>query len=141
LREGLITVDYMTRAIAHISGDPSAIGLKFNLIASPEKNLTLIEFFTLLHKKFGFDLSGSSYRDWRKQWEADKNNPLYPLTSLFKDDMYKGLSTVELYQHTYIWDRTNTDRFLKDSAIREPEFDRNILDAYLAYLNIAIPTL
>ncbi|UGU17854.1 amino acid adenylation domain-containing protein [Sinomicrobium kalidii] len=136
LREGLITVDYMTRAIVHISKNPEAIGKKFNLIARPETNLTLEDFFRRLKDYYAFDLEPLPYKDWRKQWENDANHPLYPLTSLFKDNMYKGLSTVELYQHTYIWDCQNVTDFLKGSGIEEPVFDRRILDKYLQFLNL-----
>lgn len=44
LREGLTSVDYMTKALAWISRNPAALGRKFNLINSPEANLTLREF-------------------------------------------------------------------------------------------------
>lgn len=138
LREGLITVDYMTKAIAHISKNKEAIGQKFNLIAKPSTNLTLEDFFALLKQYYPFALRGLPYKAWRKQWEEDKQNRLFPLTSLFKDNMHEGLSTVELYQDTYIWDCANTINFLEGSDIKEPVFDKKILDAYLRYLEIPV---
>lgn len=138
LREGLITVDYMTKSMAHITKNKDAIGKKFNLIASPETNLTLEEFFALLKEYYPHELQPLSYKDWRKQWEHDSKNRLYPLTSLFKDNMHEGLSTVELYQHTYVWDCSNVIEFLKGSGIEEPVFDKNLLDSYLKYLGIPI---
>lgn len=137
LREGLITVDYMTRAISHISKNPAAIGKKFNLIARPETNLTLIAFFKLLNSYYNLDLKPLSYKMWRKQWENDNRNRLYPLTSLFKDNMHDGLSTVELYQNTYIWDCSNVIEFLEGSDIHEPVFDKELMDNYLSYLGIS----
>ncbi|KXH83235.1 non-ribosomal peptide synthetase family protein [Chryseobacterium kwangjuense] len=138
LREGLITVDYMTRSMAHITKNKEAVGKKFNLIAKPETNLTLESFFGLLKEYYPFTLEALSYKDWRKRWEDDSKNRLYPLTSLFKDNMHKGLSTVELYQNTYIWDCSNVIRFLEGSGIEEPTFDKKMLDAYLKYLEIPI---
>ncbi|MFC3159855.1 thioester reductase domain-containing protein [Chryseobacterium arachidis] len=138
LREGLITVDYMTQSMAHITKNKDAIGKKFNLIASPETNLTLEQFFDLFKQYYPFDLKGLSYKDWRKQWENDSKNRLYPLTSLFKDNMHEGLSTVELYQHTYIWDCSNVIKFLEGSGIKEPVFDKALLDSYLNYLGISV---
>lgn len=138
LREGLITVDYMTRAIGSISKNTEALGKKFNLIASPESNLTLQDFFDLLKKYYSFGLDGLSYKDWRKQWEDDSKNRLFPLTSLFKDNMHEGLSTVELYQDTYIWDQKNVEYFLKNTTIKEPVFDKKLLDVYLKYLGIEV---
>lgn len=136
LREGLITVDYMTKSMAHITKNKNAIGKKFNLIASPETNLTLEDFFDLLKKNYPYQLTPLSYKEWRKHWENDSKNRLYPLTSLFKDNMHEGLSTVELYQHTYIWDCSNVQEFLKDSDIKEPVFGKPLLDSYLKYLGI-----
>lgn len=136
LREGLITVDYMTKAMAHITKNKNAIGKKFNLIASPETNLTLENFFDILKKNYSYPLTPLPYKEWRKHWENDSKNRLYPLTSLFKDNMHEGLSTVELYQHTYVWDCSNVLEFLKDSDIKEPVFDKPLLDSYLKYLGL-----
>lgn len=138
LREGLITVDYMTQSMAHITKNKDAIGKKFNLIARPETNLTLENFFGLLKKYYPLTLEGLPYKEWRKQWEDDSKNRLYPLTSLFKDNMHEGLSTVELYQNTYVWDCSNVIQFLKGSDIEEPAFDKKMLDSYLKYLGISV---
>ncbi|WP_232815881.1 MULTISPECIES: thioester reductase domain-containing protein [Chryseobacterium] len=138
LREGLITVDYMTKSMAHITKNKEAVGKKFNLIASPETNLTLEDFFGLMKKYYPFTLKSLPYKEWRKQWEDDSKNRLYPLTSLFRDNMHEGLSTVELYQNTYVWDCTNVQQFLKGSDIKEPVFDKNMLDSYLKYLGIPL---
>lgn len=138
LREGLITVDYMTKAMAHITKNKEAVGKKFNLIARPETNLTLESFFDLLKKYYPLTLEGLPYKEWRRQWEDDSKNRLYPLTSLFKDNMHEGLSTVELYQNTYVWDCSNVIQFLENSRIEEPVFDKKMLDAYLKYLGIPV---
>ncbi|MBB6332467.1 amino acid adenylation domain-containing protein/thioester reductase-like protein [Chryseobacterium sediminis] len=138
LREGLITVDYMTKSMAHITKNKEAIGKKFNLIARPETNLTLEGFFGLMKKYYPFPLKDLPYKEWRKQWEDDSKNRLYPLTSLFRDNMHEGLSTVELYQNTYIWDCSNVIQFLEGSDIQEPVFDKEVLDSYLKYLGIPV---
>ncbi|OCA80648.1 thioester reductase [Chryseobacterium contaminans] len=138
LREGLITVDYMTQTMAYITKNKDAVGKKFNLIARPETNLTLEDFFGLMKKYYPLKLKSLPYKEWRKQWEDDSKNRLYPLTSLFRDNMHEGLSTVELYQNTYIWDCSNVIQFLEGSGIKEPVFDKKILDAYLQYLGISV---
>ncbi len=131
LREGLTTVDYMTRAIAHISRKPDALGLKFNLIHAKENNLTLQAFLKRLEDEFGFAFERLPYAQWRAQWENDSHAHLYPLLSLFKDVMHEGRSTVELYQDTYQWACDNVKAFLADSDIVEPAFDRESLRRYL----------
>lgn len=83
MREGLTTVDYMTRAIAHVSRNPQALGQKFNLIHQGDNNLTLREFFSLLEREFGYRFRPLPFAQWRAQWENDSDAPLYPLLSLF----------------------------------------------------------
>lgn len=131
LREGLTTVDYMVRAIAHISRNPDALGKKFNLIHSQHNNLTLQGFFEKLETDFGFSFQRIPYAEWRAQWEQDHQAPLYPLLSLFKDVMRDGKSTVELYQDTYLWDCDNVKAFLQGSGISEPTFEKEALQRYL----------
>ena len=52
--------------------------------------------------------------------------------------MHEGLSTVELYQNTYVWDCSNVIQYLEGSGIHEPVFDKKILDSYLQYLGIPV---
>lgn len=134
LREGLTTVDYMVRAISYISRNLDAIGKKFNLIHRDENNLTLKEFFARLDDYFGFDFKVIPYKEWKSLWDNDGSSPLYPLLSLFSDNMYDGLSTVELYQNTYRWECENVTRFLQGSNIEEPDFDRDLMEIYLKRL-------
>ncbi|MCW8127990.1 amino acid adenylation domain-containing protein [Microbulbifer halophilus] len=134
LREGLTTVDYMVRAISFITRNPEAIGKKFNLIHRDENNLTLKEFFNKLDNYFDFNFKVIPYKSWRNLWENDSDSPLYPLLSLFRDNMYDGLSTVELYQNTYRWKCDNVAEFLRGSGIEEPEFDRELMSLYLERL-------
>lgn len=131
LREGLTTVDYMTQAIAWISRNPQALDKKFNLIHEQQNNLTLSDFFQRLGADFGFNFRPLPYADWLAQWEHDADAPLYPLLSLFKDNMVDGQSTVQLYQHTYKWDCRNVKRFLQGSSLEEPKFNREQLARYL----------
>jgi amino acid adenylation domain-containing protein/thioester reductase-like protein len=131
LREGLTTVDYMTRAIAHISRNPQALGNKFNLIHEDANNLTLKAFFEQLENHFDLHFRLMPFTAWLAQWEQDTRAPLYPLLSLFKDNMVAGQSTVQLYQNTYRWDCRNVKEFLTGSGIEEPRFTKEVLLNYL----------
>ncbi|HVI49030.1 MAG TPA: amino acid adenylation domain-containing protein [Chitinophaga sp.] len=138
LREGLTTVDYMVSAVVHITQQQAAIGKRFNLIPSPEKNLTLMQFFERLNEYYGFNLCSVPYHDWLSFWDKNQHAPLFPLLSLFKDNMFNGQSTVELYQHTYLWDCRNTQQFLEGSGIQEPEFNKEVMDRYMKRLGISM---
>src|SRR5690606_28948357 len=112
--------------------NPDALDLKFNLIHQGKNNLTLQEFFRLLGRECGYSFQVVPYTDWLALWEDNSDAPLYPLLSLFKDKMVADQSTVQLYQHTYLWDCSNVKRFLQGSAIQEPVFTRELLRRYLA---------
>ncbi|HEF5872961.1 TPA: non-ribosomal peptide synthetase [Burkholderia cenocepacia] len=131
LREGLTSVDYMTKAIARISRDPAALRRKFNLINSPETDITLKEFFSRLERYFGMRFRVVPYREWLDAWKTDIDAPLYPLLSLFDDNVRDGMSTVELYQNNYVWDCRNAIEFLEGSGIEQPAFSREQLARYL----------
>lgn len=131
LREGLSTVDYMTKALAYISRKPEALGRKFNLINSPGTNLTLLEFFARLNRDFGLNLRIVPFHEWLDSWKGDVDAPLYPLLSLFNDNIRNGLSTVELYQDNYQWDCRNVIECLAGSGIEQPTFSRAQLALYL----------
>ncbi|PRG14833.1 amino acid adenylation protein [Burkholderia multivorans] len=131
LREGLTTVDYMTRAIAHISRNPSALGHKYNLVHTDDNNLTLRQFFERLERHFGLRFETVPFRQWLDGWQHDTAAPLYPLLSLFRDVMYDGRSTVELYQDTYRWRCDRVRAALQGSGIEEPTFTRDELARYL----------
>ncbi|MDR5666011.1 amino acid adenylation domain-containing protein [Burkholderia cenocepacia] len=131
LREGLTSVDYMTKAIARISRDPAALGRKFNLINSPETDMTLKEFFSRLERYFGMRFRVVPYRAWLDAWKTDIDAPLYPLLSLFDDNIRDGMSTAELYQNNYVWDCRNVIEFLEGSGIEQPAFSREQLARYL----------
>ncbi|KDM92405.1 amino acid adenylation domain-containing protein [Photobacterium galatheae] len=130
--EGLTTVDYMAAVIAHISRHPEALSLKFNLVHEAANNLKLPEFFRRLGDVCGTDFQVLPYRDWLALWESEPETPLYPLLSMFKDRVYQGQSTVELYQKTYQWDCRNVKRFLQGSHIQEPVFNPALFRRYLA---------
>jgi amino acid adenylation domain-containing protein/thioester reductase-like protein len=131
LREGLTTVDHMAAAIAVISRNPEALGKKFNLIPPAERNLTLKGFFALLGDSLGVEFQVLPFRDWVARWESDREAPLYPLLNMFRDNMYNGMSTVELYQDTYLWDCRNVRRFLAGSGVSEPVFTAEKLRNYV----------
>lgn len=131
MREGLTTVDFMVAAVAHISRDPQALGLKFNLCQPEPTNLELKVFCERVGEHYGRALSVVAYKQWVELWEHDPEALLYPLLGMFKDPMHAGQTILELYQENYSWDRSNTVRFLDGSGIREAQFSGEVLARYL----------
>ncbi|WP_316740838.1 non-ribosomal peptide synthetase [Pedobacter antarcticus] len=135
-KEELIAVDFIGKAIAHISKNPNAPGKIFHLSSTKTDNISVTDFFVLLNKEFGMNLKPLPYTEWMSLWENDEQSPLYPLLSLFKFKVYDDKSIIEIHQNTPDFDTSNTLHFLKDSDIRVPAIDRNMLSAYLKNLGI-----
>ncbi|MBO0497054.1 amino acid adenylation domain-containing protein [Pseudomonas sp. Marseille-Q1929] len=134
LREGLATVDYMTKGVVCIARNPQAVGKKFNMSLSGRKNLDLSEFCRRAGDFYGRSFKVIPYKEWVSLWADDVNAWLYPLRGMFTDDMYKGMSIIELYQNTYRWGTGNARRFLRGRGIHEPDFSGEVLARYLERL-------
>ncbi|PXX71771.1 amino acid adenylation domain-containing protein/thioester reductase-like protein [Nocardia tenerifensis] len=131
LREGLITVDYIVDAIAAIGRDPGAAGKNFNVVPAQDRIVTLRRFFELLEEHFGYEFRVLPYEQWVDLWKDDPQAPLYPLLNMFHDHMLDRRSTIELYQNTYLWDKTNVTEHLVGTGVEEPTLTPEILDRYL----------
>ncbi|PIF46130.1 amino acid adenylation domain-containing protein/thioester reductase-like protein [Chryseobacterium sp. 52] len=135
-KEELIMVDFVGKAIAHISKNPDSIGKVFHLSPEPEDNITVMEFFELLRDELDFDLKPIPYTEWRALWENDENSPLYPLLNLFKFVAYDNKSIIEIHQNTPNYDITNTKKFLEGSSIENKTVKRDNVEAFCKYLGV-----
>lgn len=135
-KEELTMVDFVSKAIAHISKKTAAIGKVFQLSPEPENNITVMEFFELLADEFNFDLKPVPYQEWMKLWEDDEDSALYPLLNLFKFKAYDDKSIIEIHQNTPDFDISNTMKFLKDSDIENTVVKRDNVAAFCKYLGL-----
>lgn len=135
-KEELIMVDFVGKAVAHISKKPGAAGNIFHLSPEPEDNMTVTEFFELLRREFNFELTPIPYPEWRSLWEHDENSPLYPLLNLFKFEAYDGKSIIEIHQNTPDFDISNTKKFLSGSGIENKTVQRDSVEAFCKYLGV-----
>lgn len=131
MREGLTTVDYMVKAVAHIARQPAALGKKFNLCQTLHRDPNLKQFCSRVGRYYGRRLAVLPYEKWVGLWENQTDALLYPLLGMFKDDMHEGQTILQLYQHNYAWDRRNVRAFLMGSGIRQSEFSGDVLARYL----------
>lgn len=136
LKDELTTVDYMAKAIVHIARQKDAVGKNFHLSPKPENDVSLTDFFAKMNEYYGMQLKGLPYHEWLALWKDQQDNPLYPLLSLFTDDVHEGRSLVESYEHTYYYDRTNTHAFLADTQLEPPVFDHQLMTPYLQFMGI-----
>ncbi|WP_428229025.1 amino acid adenylation domain-containing protein [Flavobacterium sp.] len=135
-KEELVSVDFISKSIAHISKNPKAIGEIFHLSPAPKDNMTVMEFFETLQKEFDTELTPLPYQQWMKLWENDEKSPLYPLLSLFKFKVYDNKSIIEIHQNTPDFDISNTLKFLEGTHIDTTIINRSILEAYCKYLDL-----
>lgn len=135
-KEELIMVDFVGKAVAHISRNPDAAGNIFHLSPEPEDNMTVTEFFELLRREFNFELTPVPFTEWRSLWEHDENSPLYPLLNLFKFEAYDGKSIIEIHQNTPDFDISNTKNFFSESGIENKTVQRDNVEAFCKYLGV-----
>ncbi|MNU50422.1 Linear gramicidin synthase subunit D [compost metagenome] len=135
-KEELTMVDFVSKAVVHISKKPEATGEIFHLSPAPENNITVTDFFEFLRQEFNFDLQPVPYQEWLKLWENDEESPLYPLLNLFKFKAYDNKAIIEIHQNTPDFDISNTNRFLKDSQIENTVVTRENVAAFCKYLGV-----
>lgn len=136
LKDELTTVDYMCKAISHISKKKEAVGLNFHLSPLAENDVSLTDFCSKMNEYYNTNLEGMEYHQWLNQWKHDNNLPIYPLLSLFTEDIHEGKSLVEAYENTYYYDRSNTRQFLADADLTPPVFDKKLMTPYLEFMGI-----
>jgi len=136
LKDEVVTVDYVCKAIAHISQKPEALGLNFNLNPLPEHDLSLTDFCVRISDYCGLEMKGIDFQKWFEHWRRNQELPIYSLLYLFTDDVHEGKSLVESYENTYYFKSDNTERFLKDSDIRPAVFNKKVIEAYLRFMKM-----
>jgi amino acid adenylation domain-containing protein/thioester reductase-like protein len=136
LKDELTTVDYMCKAITHISQKKEAVGLNFHLFPLAENDVSLTDFCSKMNEYYSTNLEGMEYHQWLNQWKHDTNLPIYPLLSLFTEDVHEGKSLVEAYENTYYYDRSNTRQFLADTNLTPPVFDKKLMTPYLEFMGV-----
>jgi thioester reductase-like protein len=135
-KDALISVDYLCKAMVHITSKPDAVGRNFHLSPDPEHDISTIDFLERINQHFGTGMKATPFRHWRDQWQHDEQSDLYPLLILYKGDLYDGMSLMELYQNSYFFDRSNTRAFLADSDIQPDYIDKDLLDRYLRFIKV-----
>ncbi|WP_160716733.1 amino acid adenylation domain-containing protein [Chitinophaga solisilvae] len=140
LKDQLITVDFVAKAIVHISKNKDAPGKYFHMVPSPVHDLSVSDFFVKLNECLNLNLVPAHFRDWLALWKDNENSPLYSLLSLFTEEVVPGKSLVEVYEMTYYFERRNTDEFLKGTDIKTPVINKELLTKYLDFMGVSLPT-
>ena len=130
----LTPVDYVTRAIVHLSRQKTSIGKTFHLI-NPQ-SLPLRQLIKEI-KSFGYPMEQIAYAQWQTALLNTKSqeNTLSPLSSLFtQKSSTEPLTYIErMWSGAQSFDRQNTVDGLIDTVINCPVVDSSSLQKYLSY--------
>ncbi|MFP4414641.1 thioester reductase domain-containing protein, partial [Coleofasciculus sp.] len=132
IRENIVPVDYVSRAIVHLSRQKESIGKAFHLV-----NSQILHSSQLIDqiRSLGYPLEQLSYDQWRTKLlnsiQCSVEHPLYPLVSFFPArDAEAETQNSEFLQ----FDGQNTLAGLAGTSITCPPVDHQLIKTYLAYL-------
>jgi amino acid adenylation domain-containing protein/thioester reductase-like protein len=120
-------VDYVSKAIVHISEKEQSINKVFHLLN--HNTISLKEFINHIKMK-DFKIDVLPYRQWRLKLIQDitkaEENFLYPLMPIFTED-------IKFKDKKIYFDDNNSKKILKDTEIRNPKDMLNLIDTYFSY--------
>ncbi|WP_223278611.1 non-ribosomal peptide synthetase family protein, partial [Nostoc sp. 'Peltigera membranacea cyanobiont' 232] len=122
-------VDYFTKALIHLSQQPESLGKAFHLINSD--SVPWSQFINCI-RSLGYPLQQLSDQDWQaellRNTQISTDNALYSTISLAEDNTYSESNATSSLK----FDCQNTLNGLADTAIRWPEVDNKLLQAFFA---------
>lgn len=129
--EDIAPVDYISKAIVHLSRQEKSIGKAFHFVnPQPFHSSKLIE----LLQSLGYSLQQVSHHQWQADLvsisEREPEHPLYPLVPLLIDTYTKENHN----SATLKFDYQNTRDGLANTSIICPPVDEELLSIYLSYL-------
>ncbi|MEH2178693.1 amino acid adenylation domain-containing protein [Nostoc sp.] len=133
-------VDYVTRAIVHLSRQKKSLDQIFHL--SNRHPINSFELFDWI-REFGYSLQPMSDNQWQTELvnasEVSLDNPLYPLIPFFAGMEAEGQSKQESSEEishlaALKFNCQNTTDGLADTSIVCPPVDAKLLSTYFSYL-------
>jgi thioester reductase-like protein len=133
LKMNLSPVDYIVKAIKHLSQQPESLNRTFHLL-SPCR-LSFNQLVTDLNS-LGYPIACIPYQQWQtKLLQLSSDNALAPVVPLFTKKLPDGqttlLETTALVSESF--DARNTQTMIAGSNIVCPPINQSTLKAYLAY--------
>ncbi|OKH20890.1 non-ribosomal peptide synthetase [Hydrococcus rivularis NIES-593] len=138
IMEDIMPVDYVSRAIAHLSRQTTSLGKAFHLVNPQLLHSDML--IDAIHS-LGYPLQQVSYDRWREKLieiaTHSPEHPLYPLVPFFpaRESQEKPSGSVETrYIASLQFDCHNTLTGLAGTEIACPAIDKQLLATYLAHL-------
>ncbi|WP_442935957.1 non-ribosomal peptide synthase/polyketide synthase [Nostoc sp.] len=125
-------VDYLTKALIHLSQQPESLGKAFHLINSDSAPWS--QFINCI-RSLGYPLQQLPYEDWQaelhRNTQISSDNALYSAISLAEEPTSSESNATSSLK----FDCQNTLNGLADTAIRWPEVDDKLLQAFFTNFN------
>ncbi|NER48988.1 MAG: amino acid adenylation domain-containing protein [Symploca sp. SIO1A3] len=134
--DDLITVDFASQAIVHLSLKKESIGKPFHIVNSHPIDYSDFWNFVIA---YGYRLNNLNYEDWlQKNIEYFNNNTahsMYALLPLLLDKEPKSQRRiVELFHDMPYYDNRNVLEGIDDSSIAIPKLKKELVATWLNYL-------
>ncbi|MBH8561812.1 amino acid adenylation domain-containing protein [Nostoc sp. CENA67] len=132
IRDNIVPVDYVSKAIVYLSNQEKSLGKTFHLVHPQTLHShTLIDHI----RSLGYAIEQISYNEWREKLlnltQGSLEHPLYPLVSFFPSKSQEK----QTFDSGFLkFDCKNTINGLAGSSIVCPEINENLLNTYLLYL-------
>ncbi|NER96446.1 MAG: NAD-dependent epimerase/dehydratase family protein, partial [Symploca sp. SIO1B1] len=123
-RDNLVPVDYVSRAIVHLSQQNNSFGKAFHL-ANPEST-PLSNIYNWI-RLLGYPIEEIDYDHWRSRMMKDTENPLYPYLVIFPQ-VAPEFQWLEYDCHNVLSVLAGTD-------IEPPKVDKKLFRTYISYFN------
>ncbi|MBN3925215.1 amino acid adenylation domain-containing protein [Nostoc sp. NMS4] len=132
IRENIVPVDYVSKAIVHLSKQEESLGKTFHLV-HPQ---TLHSNILIDHiRSWGYPIEQIYYEQWREKLlnvtQSSLEHPLYSLVPFFPARQAQEESSTSGFLQL---DNQNVINGLVDSYITCPSLDNKLLSIYFSYL-------
>lgn len=143
VKEHLTPVDYISRAVVHLSQQSGSLGKTFNLLP-PYPSTRWQELFFKRLPTFGYPIKRTLYGTWREELTRQTTNALYPILPIFPES--SGIKQMMALLLPFLSarpgkkpvldeaeDPKDTIRELENAGITCPNIDDQVLKAYFSY--------
>jgi amino acid adenylation domain-containing protein/thioester reductase-like protein len=132
-----VTVDYVVKAILHISRSTTNIGKSYCLVAPQIEESVSVNKTCSLICQAGYKVELTNYPDWIAQLSEKilPDDPLAPVMPLLEEKVLGNFTRLEVSQHSPIYDSRNAMNALAGSGIHYVTLSSDIIKRYIAFWN------
>ncbi|KAL7768586.1 hypothetical protein ACKLNR_002887 [Fusarium oxysporum f. sp. zingiberi] len=132
-----VTVDYVVKAMLHISCSTKNIGKSYCLVAPHVEESVSVNKTCSLICQAGYRVELTNYPDWIAQLSEKilPDDPLAPVMPLLEEKVLGNFTRLEVSQHSPIYDSRNAIKALVGSGIQYAVLSPDIIKRYIAFWN------